>query len=322
MGNVIKKKSIQKSNAVHAERDQTLSAQVTYFASDDEKPRDENKKADAYMMHTPRSPTTPSFDAFADSFPAQMVATNIERGPRTFSASPLHASECRRLSDFETLFAQPAPDLRFLFENNRAWAEKNTRNDPNYFKDMSSGQSPKFLIIGCADSRVPVQEIFGLKAGECFVHRNVANLVVNGDMNLLAVLQYAVEHLHVQDIIVCGHYGCGGVKAASTEVDHGLLEHWLRNIRDVIFTHMDEISLFTDKEAQLRHIVELNVREQCFNLYRNPIVQKMQRSTGMYPRIHGMAYDLNDGLVKQLNIRFKEEMVKNYNAYGVHNSAN
>ncbi len=133
------------------------------------------------------------------------------------------------------IFTKPIHDLDYLFENNRRWVKSQLDEDPEFFKRMSKGQKPKFLLIGCADSRVPAQEILGLKAGEIFVHRNVANLVVNGDMNFLAVLQYAVEVLEVQDIIVLGHYGCGGVKCAlRDDFDHGLIEHWIRNIRDVV----------------------------------------------------------------------------------------
>ena len=136
-------------------------------------------------------------------------------------------------------------------------------------------------------------------------------------MNLLAVLQYAVEQLGVQDIIVIGHQGCGGIKAANSKTDHGLLEHWLRNIRDVIFANIEEIRRIDDKDAQLLRIVELNVREQCLNLFRNPIVQQQQMSTGLFPRIHGFVYDIRNGLMKKLAIDFAVEIEKNHGTYGV-----
>ncbi|CAM9799260.1 unnamed protein product [Heterosigma akashiwo] len=140
------------------------------------------------------------------------------------------------------------PSFEQLFENNRKWVAEQKKNDPDYFKNLAKGQSPKYLFIGCADSRIPAQEVLGLKCGELFVHRNVANLVVNGDMNLLAVLQYSVEVLKVEDIIVCGHYECGGIKAACANHDHGLVEHWLRNIRDINRLHAEELEAIECEE--------------------------------------------------------------------------
>mmetsp|Transcript_11027 Transcript_11027/g.15173 ORF Transcript_11027/g.15173 Transcript_11027/m.15173 type:complete len:239 (+) Transcript_11027:192-908(+) len=218
-----------------------------------------------------------------------------------------------------SIFTQPPEDLKYLFENNRQWVKRCLASNPNFFKNMIPRQKPRFLLIGCADSRVPAQEILGLKAGEIFVHRNVANLVVNGDMNFLSVLQYAVEVLEVQDIIVLGHYGCGGVKAASSiEFDHGLMEHWLRNIRDVIFSNIDELNSYDDDEEKHHRIVELSVREQCLNLYRNPIVQQRQLANGgRFPRVHGMVYDIRDGLLSELKVDFAKELERNRLIYGV-----
>jgi carbonic anhydrase len=199
------------------------------------------------------------------------------------------------------------PDFEDIFANNRKWVRTMKQQDPEFFEKLKKGQSPQYLFIGCSDSRVPAQEILGLKAGELFVHRNVANLVVNGDMNLLAVLQYSVEVLKVKDIIVCGHYACGGVKAGCSNQDLGLIEHWLRNIRDVKRIHRVEIEAIKDEDEQHKRMVELNVQEQCLHLYTNPIVQKAQKATG-YPRIHGFVYDIAEGLIKDLNIDFKAKV--------------
>jgi len=210
------------------------------------------------------------------------------------------------------------PSFEQLFENNRKWVAEQKKNDPDYFKNLAKGQSPKYLFIGCADSRIPAQEVLGLKCGELFVHRNVANLVVNGDMNLLAVLQYSVEVLKVEDIIVCGHYECGGIKAACANHDHGLVEHWLRNIRDINRLHAEELEAIECEDARHRRLVELNVQEQCINLYANPIVQKAQLATSL-PRIHGFVYDIAEGLVKELPIDFKAEISKIKQHYSLYN---
>jgi len=201
-------------------------------------------------------------------------------------------------------------DFQQIFENNKKWVHKHLEEDPDYFKKLKMGQKPRYLFIGCSDSRVPANEIMGLSAGDVFVHRNVANLVVNGDMNLLSVLQYSVEVLKVRDVIVCGHYGCGGVKAASTiGTDHGLLEHWLRNIKDVIRVHQDELNTIEDEEKRHERLVELSVQEQCINLFANPIVQRSQVTHG-YPRIHGFVYDIGNGYLRELEIDFKKEVSK------------
>jgi len=209
-------------------------------------------------------------------------------------------------------------DFNNILENNKKWVEQQVGVDPLYFDKLSQGQAPKYLYIGCADSRVPVNEIMGLDAGDIFVHRNVANLCVNGDMNLLAVLQYSVEFLKIPEIIVCGHYGCGGVKAASsTSADLGLIEHWLRHIRDVQRHHHNDLQVIGDEEARHRRLVELNVQEQCFNLACHPIVQKSQRAYG-FPKIHGFVYDLNTGLLHDLKIKLEDNVSRYHGVYAVH----
>lgn len=230
-------------------------------------------------------------------------AAAVVKSTPALCAAKVHSSAPRqqKLDRYDTLDSNP--ELRPLFENNRKWVEECLAEDPEFFKKLQKGQKPQFLFIGCADSRVPAQSILGLKAGELFVHRNVANLVVNGDLNLLAVLQYAVEVLEVQDIIVCGHYGCGGVKAATLNKDHGLLEHWLRNVRDVVRKYRKELALIEDEELRYQRLVELNVQEQCLNLYRNPVVQRQQAQTNL-PRIHGFVYDIANGILKKLKIDF------------------
>jgi carbonic anhydrase len=160
-------------------------------------------------------------------------------------------------------------DLEHLLSNNRRWRDAKLLKDDKYFERLAQGQRPKFLYIGCSDSRIPSNEIMGVGPGAVFVHRNVANLVVATDVNLMSCLQYAVEALQVHHILVTGHYDCGGVKAAMTKTDHeGMLQHWIRNIRDVYRTHREELDAIADEEARHRRLVELNVMEQCLNLYK------------------------------------------------------
>lgn len=205
-------------------------------------------------------------------------------------------------------------DLQHIFDNNRNWVESQKKLDPEFFSKLANGQQPEYLLIGCSDSRVPAQEIMGLKAGELFVHRNVANLVVNTDLNMLSVLQYAVQVLKVKDIFVLGHYGCGGVHAATKNQDLGLIESWLRNIRDVRRLHWDELESIKDEEQQSRRMVELNVQEQCINLFKNNIVQAEQAKTGR-PRIHGFVYDIAEGELQYLKVDFKFFVRKYTNIY-------
>lgn len=186
-----------------------------------------------------------------------------------------------------------------LIENNRKWAADVVKDDPEFFSRLSNTQKPDFLWIGCSDSRVPADRITGTQPGEIFVHRNIANMVIHTDMNLLAVLEYAVDHLNVSHIIVCGHYGCGGVKAAMTRHNFDLINKWIRNIKDVYRMHRDTIDYQTKPEERLNKLIELNVEEQVMNLAKTSIVQKAWK-TKKSPEIHGWVYSLEDGLIKEL----------------------
>lgn len=184
-----------------------------------------------------------------------------------------------------------------LLLENKAWALEKVQEDPDFFRRLANLQTPEFLWIGCSDSRVPANEITGTQPGEIFVHRNVANMVVHTDLNLLTVLAYAVTHLKVQHIIVCGHYGCGGVKAAMTHHNMGIIDKWLRNIKDVYRFHRELVAAVTDEEAKTDLMVELNVREQVMNLAKTSIIQKAWKSDNR-PNLHGWVYGLKDGIIK------------------------
>lgn len=192
-----------------------------------------------------------------------------------------------------------------VFENNRKWVEKSKKTDPEYFKKMALGQSPEFLYIGCADSRVQPEDFMGVSPGQVFVHRNIANLIPNNDMNSLSVVQYAVEHLKVKHIIVCGHYGCGGIAAAMDHKDLGKLNIWLRNIEDVYRLHRAELDAIPDKKARQNRLVELNVWEQCLNVMKLSFVQR-SRTESRFPTIHGWVYDLENGVVKDMDIDMRK----------------
>jgi carbonic anhydrase len=186
-----------------------------------------------------------------------------------------------------------------LLLENKAWAAEKLQADPNYFERQVREQNPAFFWIGCSDSRVPANEVTNTQPGEIFVHRNVANLVVNTDLNMLSVLQYAVEVLKVKDIIVCGHYGCGGVKAAMYNRSMGLLNKWLRNIKDIYRIHRDEIDAIENEDLRVDRLVELNVREQVLNLSKTSIVQKSWKNSEL-PTIHGWVYDIGDGILHEV----------------------
>lgn len=184
-----------------------------------------------------------------------------------------------------------------LLLENKAWANEKVTDDPGYFQRLAHIQTPEFLWIGCSDSRVPANEITGTQPGEIFVHRNVANMVVNTDVNLLAVLDYAVNHLKVKHVIVCGHYGCGGIKAATTNTDFKLvLNMWLRNIKDVYRLHRDELNGIKEEEQRVDRLVELNVMEQVMNLAKTSIIQRAWKNE-QRPDLHGWVYGLKDGLI-------------------------
>ena len=184
-----------------------------------------------------------------------------------------------------------------LLRENKAWAAGKVEDDPEYFNRLAVLQTPEFLWIGCSDSRVPANEITGTQPGEIFVHRNVANMVVNTDVNLLSVLDYAVNHLKVKHVIVCGHYGCGGIKAAITNTDFKpVLNMWLRNIKDVYRLHRKELDEVPDENKKIDRLTELNVKEQVFNLAKTSIIQRAWKHE-QRPDLHGWVYGLTDGII-------------------------
>jgi carbonic anhydrase len=183
-----------------------------------------------------------------------------------------------------------------LLKNNKEWAENAVKNDPDFFHRLANVQHPDFLWIGCSDSRVPADRITGTQPGEIFVHRNIANMVVHTDLNLLAVLEYAVVHLKVKHVIVCGHYGCGGIKAAMTSHNFGIINKWIRNIKDVYRIHRDEIDNQTKEDDRLNKLIELNVKEQVLNLAKTSIIQKAWKEEHR-PTLHGWVYGLEDGKI-------------------------
>jgi carbonic anhydrase len=191
-------------------------------------------------------------------------------------------------------------DLSKLFANNRAWAAAMVAGDPHFFERLIDAQTPEYLWIGCSDSRVPANEIVGLRAGEVFVHRNVANVVVHTDLNCLSVLQYAVDVLRVKHVIVCGHYGCGGVKASFEGARHGLVDNWLRHVMDVHEKHAEEISALPENE-RLDRLCELNVVEQAMNICQTTIVEDVW-ARGQELTVHGLIYGLHDGLLRDLSV--------------------
>jgi carbonic anhydrase len=191
-----------------------------------------------------------------------------------------------------------------LLSNNKAWANEKTRVEPDFFDKLSKGQTPEYLWIGCSDSRVPANEITGTNPGEIFVHRNIANMVIHSDMNMLSVLSYAVEVLKVKHIIVCGHYGCGGVIAAMGNKQFGLIDNWLRHIKDVYRLHQSELDAITDIEERGRKLVELNVIEQVNDLGKTSIVQNAWKNKQDL-HLHGWVYDINDGIINDLGVNIK-----------------
>ena len=186
-----------------------------------------------------------------------------------------------------------------LLLENKAWAAEKVQNDPNYFKKLSGIQTPEFLWIGCSDSRVPANEITGTSPGEIFVHRNIANMVVHTDVNLLSVLEYAVKFLKVKHVIVCGHYGCGGVKASMAQHNLGIINKWIMHIKDVQRIHAEELQAIGDEDARTNRLVELNVIEQVTNLAKTSIIQKAWKDREA-PHLHGWVYGLENGLIKPI----------------------
>ena len=188
-----------------------------------------------------------------------------------------------------------------IIDNNKKWVETQVAIDKEYFKDLAKGQQPPLLWIGCSDSRVPANEIIGAKPGEVFVHRNIANMVIHSDMNMLSVLDYAVNVLKVKHVIVCGHYGCGGVKAAMGNQSIGLIDNWIRHIKDVYRLHEDYLNSFEDEDERFNKFVEINAQEQVFDLAKTSIVQGAWRN-GQDLTLHGWTYGLNSGYVTDLGV--------------------
>lgn len=203
-----------------------------------------------------------------------------------------------------------------IFENNKKWLQENTATNEMFFDHLAEGQSPDILYIGCSDSRVTAEEMTGVKPGQMFVHRNIANLVPNNDNNSASVIEFAVSHLNVKHIVVCGHYFCGGVKAAMESRDLGALNPWLRNIRDVYRLHRDELNGITDEELRYKRLVELNVQEQCINIIEMGAVQRryQERKTQI---VHGWVFDIQSGELIDLKINFEEKMEKIADIYNL-----
>lgn len=193
-----------------------------------------------------------------------------------------------------------------ILDQNKEWVERNISKDPEFFKDLAKGQNPPLLWIGCSDSRVPANEIIGAKPGEVFVHRNIANMVIHSDMNMLSVLDYAVNVLKVKHVIVCGHYGCGGVKAAMGNASIGIIDNWIRHIKDIYRLHHTYLDSITDETERFNTFVEINVKEQVYDLAKTSIVQAAWRS-GQDLTLHGWAYGLNSGFVTDLDVNLSSE---------------
>jgi carbonic anhydrase len=194
-------------------------------------------------------------------------------------------------------------EIQKIFQNNEAWIQSQLDLDKNYFQNLSKGQNPEILYIGCSDSRVTAEELMGAAPGEVFVHRNIANMVPNTDLSAMSVIDYAVTHLKVKHVVVCGHYYCGGVKAAMESADLGILNPWLRNIRDVYRLHKNELNAIEDEETKYKRLVELNVQEQCINVIKTAAVQKALNEREM--TIHGWVFDIHSGNLIDLDIDFR-----------------
>ncbi len=199
-------------------------------------------------------------------------------------------------------------DIENIFQNNREWAARQLEANPEYFRRLSEGQSPGILYIGCSDSRVTAEELMGLQPGQVFVHRNIANMVPNSDLSVMSVINYAVSILQVDHVVVCGHYGCGGIKSAMQHTDLGILNPWLRNIRDVYRLHRKELDAIEDEDLRYNRLAELNVQEQCINAIKTAEVQKAIAERGL--TVHGWIFDISTGKLIDLGIDF-EDVTKN-----------
>lgn len=206
-------------------------------------------------------------------------------------------------------------DLNKIFENNQGWIAEKLARQPDYFEKLAQGQDPKILYIGCSDSRVTAEELMGASPGEVFVHRNIANMVISIDMNVMSVINYAVGSLKIEQIIICGHYGCGGVKAAMEPEDLGILNPWLRNVRDVYRTHKDELNRIENQKERYDRLVEYNVREQCLNVIKTAAVQKAYYERGL--KVHGWVFDIHSGKLIDLKIDFERMMKETQEIYNL-----
>jgi carbonic anhydrase len=208
----------------------------------------------------------------------------------------------------------PSSFYRRIFANNRKWVESKLDIDPDYFTKLAQGQRPEVLYIGCSDSRITAEELMGADPGDVFVHRNIANIVGPTDLSALSVIEYAIAYLHVKYVVVCGHYECGGVRAAMQPRDLGLLNPWLRNVRDVYRMHLDELDDIKDEEKRYRRLVELNVEEQCVNVMKTAVLQRAFLERG-YPRVHGCVFDIHTGRLVDLKIDFNAKLERIRDVY-------
>lgn len=206
-------------------------------------------------------------------------------------------------------------DIKKIFTNNENWISEKLHQEPNYFQKLAEGQEPKILYIGCSDSRVTAEELMGASPGEIFVHRNIANMVISIDMNVMSVINYAVGALKVEQIIVCGHYGCGGVKAAMEPQDMGILNPWLRNIRDVYRMHKEDLNKIANEQERYNKLVEFNVQEQCLNVIKTAVVQKAYHERGL--KVHGWVFDIHSGKLIDLKIDFEKMMKETQEIYNL-----
>lgn len=206
-----------------------------------------------------------------------------------------------------------------VFENNRKWVAEKLAVDAQYFEQLAEGQNPEILYIGCSDSRITAEDVMGAEPGQVFVHRNIANLVGATDLSALSVIEYAIAHLDVKHVVVCGHYECGGVRAAMQAKDLGVLNPWLRNIRDVYRLHMEELSSIRDEGLRYRRLVELNVEEQCVNVIKTAVFQKTYLSRGL-PTLHGWVFDIREGRLVDLRIDFVRKLSRIREVYDLGHS--
>lgn len=201
----------------------------------------------------------------------------------------------------------PMPTYKQIFINNKKWIAEKKATDSEFFENLTKGQHPDFLYIGCSDSRVTAEDLMGMEPGDVFIHRNIANIISNNDLSAMSVINYAVAHLHVKHIVVCGHYYCGGVKAAMSAQDFGILNPWLRNIRDVYRLHEGELNGIHDGDKRYKRLVELNVEEQCLNVLKTTSVQREYLNKG-YPLVHGWVFDVKTGELIDLDFNFQKHL--------------